>query len=102
MVEHEETPWADTYCSVLGNSVIDYAITDICPESINAFTVLPQRPISDHDQITLYLKKAETHTKKHAPDDNLLAYLSQNITSEQRKFSLIKTIHLTTLIYKPC
>lgn len=61
-----------TYCSVLGNSVIDYAITDICPESISAFTVLPQRPISDHNQITLYLKKAETHTQKHAPDDNLL------------------------------
>ncbi len=33
---------------------------------------MPQRPISDHNQITLYLKKAETHTEKHAPDDNLL------------------------------
>lgn len=50
-----------TYCSVLGNSVIDYAITDICPESISAFTVLPQRPISDHNQITLSEKSRDPY-----------------------------------------
>jgi len=60
------------YYSVLGNSVIDYAITDICPKSINVLTVLAQCPISDHNQITLYLKKVETHTLKHTPNDNLL------------------------------
>lgn len=38
-----------TYCSVLGNGVIDYAITDLYPENMNAFTVLPShiRPQPD-------------------------------------------------------
>lgn len=59
-----------TYCSVLGNSVIDYAITDLYAENINVFTVLPQCPISDHNQIILYLKKTETDTQTHTPEDN--------------------------------
>ncbi len=58
---------------MLGNIVIiDYAITDLYPKNINALTVSPQCPISDHIQITLYLKKLENHTQTHTPDDNLL------------------------------
>ena len=33
-----------TYSSVLGSSVVDYAVTDMDPEHINAFIVLPQTP----------------------------------------------------------
>lgn len=36
-----------TYCSALGSSVVDYAITDMDPSCICAFTVRPQLPLSD-------------------------------------------------------
>ena len=45
-----------TYCSTLGTSVVDYAITDMDPSSISAFTVRPQTPLTDHCQINVYLK----------------------------------------------
>ena len=45
-----------TYCSALGASVVDYAITDMDPSSFNAFTVRQQTPLSDHSQINVYLK----------------------------------------------
>lgn len=45
-----------TYCSALGASVVDYAITDMDPSSFNAFTVRQQTPLSDHNQINVYLK----------------------------------------------
>ena len=44
---------------MLGSSVVDYAITDMDPEHINAFSVMPQTPLSDHSQVTLYLNKTE-------------------------------------------
>ncbi len=47
-----------TYCSRLGASVVDYSITDIDPNFINAFIVRPQLPISDHCQTVLYLKQS--------------------------------------------
>lgn len=36
-----------TYSSALGSSVVDYAITDIDPCTISAFTVRQQSPLSD-------------------------------------------------------
>lgn len=45
-----------TYSSALGSSVVDYAITDIDPCTISAFTVRQQSPLSDHSQINVYLK----------------------------------------------
>lgn len=49
-----------TYCSRLGSSTVDYAITDLDLTSLRAFTVKEQTPLSDHSQITLYLKRADT------------------------------------------
>uniref|UniRef100_A0A0E9WKT0 Endonuclease/exonuclease/phosphatase domain-containing protein n=1 Tax=Anguilla anguilla TaxID=7936 RepID=A0A0E9WKT0_ANGAN len=46
-----------TYCSALGTSVVDYAITDMDPSYISAFTVRPQTPLTDHCQINVYLKR---------------------------------------------
>ena len=45
-----------SYCSALGTSFVDYAITDMDPSFISAFTVRPQSPLSDHCQINVYLK----------------------------------------------
>ena len=45
-----------TYSSALGSSVVDYAITDMDPSTISAFTVRQQSPLSDHSQINLFLK----------------------------------------------
>ena len=49
-----------TYCSNLGSSTVDYAITDLDQTSLRAFTVKEQTPLSDHSQITLYLERADT------------------------------------------
>ena len=46
-----------TYCSSLGSSVVDYAISDLDPSQINNFMVMPQLPLSDHSHITISLKK---------------------------------------------
>ena len=45
--------WGDsfgryTYCSKLGSSTVDYAITDLDQTSLSAFTVKEQTPLSDH------------------------------------------------------
>lgn len=52
-----------TYCSKLGASVVDYSLTDIEPNFINAFTVRPQLPVSDHCQTVLYLKQSYDRVK---------------------------------------
>ena len=46
-----------TYCSALGTSVVDYAVTDMDPSSFSAFTVRQQTPPSDHNQINVFLKR---------------------------------------------
>ena len=43
-----------TYSSALGSIVEDYAITDMDPSTISAFTVRQQSPLSDHNQINLF------------------------------------------------
>ncbi len=45
-----------TCCSSLGSSVVDYAISDMDPSSFNAFAVRQQTPLSDHNQINVFLK----------------------------------------------
>jgi len=45
-----------TYSSAHGSSVVDYAITDMDPSTISAFTVRQQSPLSDHNQINLFFK----------------------------------------------
>ena len=37
-----------TFCSPLGNSTVDYMVTNIDPFSIRSFTVKPLTPLSDH------------------------------------------------------
>lgn len=49
-----------TYCSDLGSSAVDYAFTDLDQTSLRTYTVKKQTPLSDHSQITLYLKRADT------------------------------------------
>ena len=56
-----------TYCSALGTSVVDYAITDMDPSLISAFTVRPQTPLSDHCQINVYIKPT-VHKKITEPE----------------------------------
>jgi hypothetical protein len=48
-----------TYTSSLGSSTVDYFLTDLNPESLRAFTVSPLTPLSDHSEITVYLRRAE-------------------------------------------
>ena len=50
-----------TYSSSLGSSTVDYAITDLDPVSLRAFTVKPLTHLSDQSQIIVYLKKTETN-----------------------------------------
>ncbi len=50
-----------TFCSPLGNSTVDYMITDIDPSSLRSFTVRELTPLSNHSQITAYLKKTENN-----------------------------------------
>ena len=53
-----------TYSSTLGSSVVDYAITDMDLSSISAFTVRQQTPLSDHNQMNVFLKKICKYEKK--------------------------------------
>ncbi len=48
-----------TYCSPLGRSTVDYMITDLDPFSLSSFTVKPLTPLSDHSQITLFIKRSD-------------------------------------------
>nr|WPH61295.1 reverse transcriptase [Somniosus microcephalus] len=93
-----------TYSSTLGSSVVDYTITDLDPCDINAFTVRQQSPLSDHNQINVYLKLSAqtTDTKKEpsklhkinqtyrwAPDSGdkfITALNSPDLTSKISKF----------------
>ena len=43
-----------TFSSTLGSSVVDYAITDMDPSTISAFTVRQQSLLSDHNQINVF------------------------------------------------
>lgn len=48
------------YCSNVGSSTVGYAITDLYQTSLRAFTVKEQTRLSDHSQMTLYLKRTDT------------------------------------------
>ena len=50
-----------------GSSTVDYAITDLDLNSLRAFTVKEQTPLSDHSQIILYLKRADTGNIRSQP-----------------------------------
>ena len=65
-----------TYCSALGTSVVDYAISDMDPSSFSAFTVRAQTPLSDHSQINIYLRKHTRDTVKKQPSK--LHHLNQS------------------------
>lgn len=52
---HGDSLGRSTYCSHLGNSVIDYCITDLPHTDIKAFMIMPQLPLSDHCQTKILL-----------------------------------------------
>ncbi|XDV25394.1 hypothetical protein PO909_029316, partial [Leuciscus waleckii] len=60
-----------TFNSFLGNSTVDYFITDIDPVHLRAFTVSPQTPLSDHCKMTLYLKQTQTNESGRQPSQLL-------------------------------
>ena len=72
-----------TQRSVLGSSVVDYAITDTEPQYINAFTVSPQQPLTDRSQITLFLKKSLSTTVNPNPEPRLFPL--QEIQMDRRE-----------------
>ena len=65
-----------TYSSSLGSSTVDYAITDLDPFSLRAFTVKQQTPFSDHNQIKIYLKRP--HSKQPCPNSSKLYNITTN------------------------
>ncbi|XP_048053738.1 uncharacterized protein LOC125272717 [Megalobrama amblycephala] len=67
-----------TYSSFHGCSTVDYMFTDFDLFSFRAFTVKPLTPLSDHSQITVYLKRTE-NTNIHAQPSKLY-----NITKNYR------------------
>lgn len=78
---HEETPRAGLPTALCEEIVSLIMQSHISVQKTNAFTVLPQRPISYHNQITLYLKKRETDR----PIPLLTSfYHSQNTTNGQK------------------
>ena len=44
-------------------------ITDLDPFSLSSFTVKPLTPLSDHSQITLFIKRTETNTTPSQPSN---------------------------------
>lgn len=44
------------------NSTVDYMVSDLDPFSLSAFTVKPLTPLSDHSQITVFLKRTNNTT----------------------------------------
>ncbi len=91
-----------TYCSRLGASVVDYSITDIDPNFINAFIVRPQLPISDHCQTVLYLNQSidrvSTAPLKHEKLFPLKPKLRGNQSSaEQFKENMSSSVILNIL-----
>ena len=65
-----------THSSSLGNSTIDYSITDLDPFCLRAFTVSPLTPLSDHSKITLCIRK--TVTDPHAAEPTKLNCTKQH------------------------
>ncbi len=59
-----------SYSSCHDCSTVDYMITDLDPFSFRAFTVKPLTPLSDHSQITLYLKRT-TNMNIHSQPSRL-------------------------------
>ena len=57
-----------TYSSPLGNSTVDYFITDLNLAAIRAFTVSPQTPLSDHNRTTAYLNRSTQNHKEQTPN----------------------------------
>lgn len=64
-----------THSSPLGNSTVDYGITDLDPFYLRAFTVSPLTPLSDHSKITLYIKT--TANDPHTVEPCNLTYRKQ-------------------------
>lgn len=89
-----------TYCSHLGNSVIDYAITDLPHNKIKAFMVMPQLALSDHCQIKILL---DIEKKPIKPDNTRLIPLQYkyrwNTDSPLRYAECSKTIFIENLFY---
>ena len=57
-----------TYSSPLGHSTVDYMITDLDPSSLSSFTVKPLTPLSDHSQITLFIKRSDIKMTNTQPN----------------------------------
>ncbi|KAL6484036.1 hypothetical protein MHYP_G00089090 [Metynnis hypsauchen] len=60
-----------TFCSPLGNRTVDYMVTDLDPFSLSAFTVKALTPLSDHSQITVFIKRTETNSTAHTQPSEL-------------------------------
>ena len=59
------------FSSALGNSVVDYAITDMDPSYFSAFNVRWQTLFSDHNQINIYLKMTNQATNTCIEPDQM-------------------------------
>ncbi len=67
-----------TYCSYLGSSTVDYAITDLDQSQINYFTVMPQLPCTHvENMIDSFILTSFGEEKK-----------TINLATEQLLFSL--------------
>ena len=58
-----------TFSSALRSSTVDCAITDLDPLSLRAFTVNPLTPLSDHSNITVYLKREHSNYEASKPSE---------------------------------
>ncbi|KAI4904413.1 hypothetical protein NFI96_007497 [Prochilodus magdalenae] len=56
-----------TYCSAQGCSVVDYAVTDMDPHNISAFTVMKQTPLSDHCPVQIFFKPSNQSIQEAKP-----------------------------------
>lgn len=90
-----------TYCSQLGCSAVDYAVTDIESNNINYFMVMPQIPLSDHSHITISLKKtnSETSIKNQSKLCPLPTQFRWEKNSEQQYQPEINSIETENLLY---
>ena len=58
-----------TFCSSLGTSTVDYMITDLDQLFLSSFIVKPLTPLSDHSQITVFMKRTETNSPQSEPNN---------------------------------
>jgi len=58
-----------TFCSSLGTSTVDYMITDLDPLFLSSFIVKPLTPLSDHSQMTVFMKRTETNSPQSEPNN---------------------------------